>query len=757
VALIIPIIFNLYETKFWKDILYINLYIPLKIIKNMEEKEIVSIKKCRVCGSTDLERLFSLGNMYISTFVEKKGGNIGKAPLSLIWCNNCSLVQLEHTAPQELMYSKHYWYRSGLNKVIINDLKEIAETASSLVGLKSGDVVLDIGANDGTLLGFYPKEVIKIGCEPATNLIDEMKKNCDIAITDFWDYEKNKNLFEAKKARIITAIGMFYDMDDPNLFIRDAVKALDKDGIFIAQLMTAKQMLEKNDVGNICHEHIEYYSYESLKYLFEKNGLEIFRVEENSINGGSYRLFARHYKTGSISYTEKIGKVDYFNFARRVEKNKQDCIKTVRELVNNGKKVYGYAASTKGNTILQYYGLNDKDILGIAEISEEKLGKYAVGSDIPIIREDEAKRNADYFLVLPYAFKDSFIKREKEWLKKGGKFIFCTPQVEIYGIENEKKKALILGITGQDGSYLAEFLLERGYEVHGMYRRSATGNTKNIAHIMDKITLHKGDLADATSIYRIISEVKPQEIYNEADQDHVGWSYDIPGYSFDITGAAVGRILETIKQIDPTIKYFQPLSSTMFGDAKENPQTENTLFIPQSPYACAKTLAYYLVKYYREVYGVSAYSAIFYNHDSPRRSEEYLLHKICGSAVRISKGVQKELSVGCLDLPIDIGYAKEYMETAWKIMQLDKPDDFIISTGETHTIKEYIDEAFFQLGIESEGRIKIDLQFARPGKQVELMGDISKAKKVFGFEPKVKFKELINILIKSKLNEFEKN
>ena len=728
----------------------------MQIIKNMEEKGLVAIKKCRVCGSTDLERLFSIGDMYISTFVEKKGENIGKAPLNLIWCNNCSLVQLEHTAPQELMYSKHYWYRSGLNKVIINDLKEITETASSLVGLKPGDVVLDIGANDGTLLGFYPKDVIKIGCEPATNLIDEMKKNCDIAITDFWDYEKNKNLFEAKKAKIITAIGMFYDMEDPNSFIKDAVRALDKEGIFIAQLMTSKQMLEKNDVGNICHEHIEYYSYESLKYLFEKNGLEIFRVEENSINGGSYRLYARHFKTGSINYPENVGKAEYFNFVRKIEKNKEDCVKLVRELIKNGKKVYGYAASTKGNTILQYYGLNNEDIAGIAEISEEKLGKYAVGSNIPIVREDGARKNADYFLVLPYAFKDSFIKREREWLKKRGKFIFCTPKVEIYGIENEKKKALILGVTGQDGSYLAEVLLEKGYEVHGMYRRSATGNTKNIVQILDKIILHKGDLADMTSIYRIISEVRPQEIYNEADQDHVGWSYDMPGYSYDITSAAVGRILETIKQIDPTIKYFQPLSSTMFGDAKQNPQTENTYFIHQSPYACAKTLAYYLTKYYREVHGIFASSAIFYNHDSPRRSEEYLLHKICGSAVRISNGMQKDLSVGCLDLPVDIGYAKEYMETAWKIMQQEKPDDFIISTGETHTIKEYIDETFKQLGIETEEKIKIDPKFARPGKQVGLMGDIGKAKKTFGFEPKIKFKELINILIKSKLDEFNK-
>ena len=723
---------------------------------------IKEIDKCRICGSDKLTDLFSLGDLYISTFVKSKGDNIGNAPLDLVWCDNCTLVQLRHTAPQELMYSGHYWYRSGLNQIIINDLKEISEVSSKMVDLKDGEIVLDIGANDGTLLSFYPKNVVKVGCEPATNLIDEMKKRVDIPIADFWNYENYLKSVGEKKAKIITAIGMFYDMDDPNQFIRDAVKVLDNNGIFVAQLMTSKPMLEKNDIGNICHEHIEYYSYQSLKELFERNGLEIFKVEENSINGGSYRLFARHYKNGSINYNENITKESYLEFAERLKKNKEDCAKLIKQLISEGKKIYGYGASTKGNTILQYYGLGEKEISGIAEISEEKFGKFTVGSDIPIIKESEAKKDADYFLVLPYAFRDSFIKREEEWLKNGGKFIFALPSVEIYshqGIENikdKKKKALILGITGQDGSYLAEVLLDKGYEVHGMYRRSATGNLRNINHIVNQITLHKGDLADQTSLYRIISSVQPDEIYNEADQDHVAWSYEIPAYSYDITAASVGRVLEIIKQVNPKIKFFQPLSSTMFGDAIQVPQNEKTLFAPQSPYACAKLLAFYLAKYYRDVHGMFVSTAIFFNHDSPRRSEEYLLHKICSSAVRISKGIQDKMTIGALDLPVDIGYAKEYMEAAWKIMQYDKPEDFVISTGESHLIQELVDEAFGLVGLNPKGLVEIDPKFARPGKQVELVGDISKAREKLGFEPKVKFKELIKLLIEHKQREIDK-
>ncbi len=401
---------------------------------------IIPIKACRICKSEKLDNLFSLGDLYISTFVKNIGENIGKAPLTLVWCENCTLVQLEHTAPQELMYSGHYWYKSGLNEVIKKDLREITEIARNMVSLKSGEIVLDIGANDGTLLSFYPKEVVKVGCEPATNLSEDMKKHADLPITDFWTYENYIRVAGTRKAKIITAIGMFYDMEDPNQFIRDARMVLDQNGIFIAQLMTSKPMLKSLDLGNICHEHIEYYSYESLKHLFEKNGLEIFKVEENSINGGSYRLFARHYTKGSVPYPEDITKESYLKFAEKIQNNAKECVKLIRELVKQGKKVYGYGASTKGNTILQYYGLNCNDIVGIAEIHEDKIGKYTVGTHVPIVKENEAKMKADYFLVLPYAFRDSFINREKEWLNKGGKFIFCTPQVEIYPSENNNLK-----------------------------------------------------------------------------------------------------------------------------------------------------------------------------------------------------------------------------------------------------------------------------------------------------------------------------
>lgn len=314
------------------------------------------------------------------------------------------------------------------------------------------------------------------------------------------------------------------------------------------------------------------------------------------------------------------------------------------------------------------------------------------------------------------------------------------------------KKALILGITGQDGSYLAEVLLEKGYEVHGFIRRTATGNTKNIEHLLDKITLHRGDMLDATSIYRVIKESQPDEIYNEADQDHAGWSFNAVDYQMNITGSAPARILEIIRQINPKIKYFQPITSNVFGHA-ENPQTEETPFRPQSPYACAKVLAYVIARFYRETYGMFVSTGIFYNHESPRRPEEYVTRKITRAAAKIKLGLQDKLELGDMSIKIDWGYSKEYMEAAWNILQFEKPDDFIICTGEAHSVQEFVDEAFKAVDLDPQKYVSVNSKFLRPAANTTLIGDISKAKNAFGFDPKVKFKELVKLMVEADLQD----
>jgi GDPmannose 4,6-dehydratase len=267
------------------------------------------------------------------------------------------------------------------------------------------------------------------------------------------------------------------------------------------------------------------------------------------------------------------------------------------------------------------------------------------------------------------------------------------------------KRALILGIGGQDGSYLADVLLEQGYEVHGFHRRTSNGNLRRIEHIKDRVTMHQGDLLDANSLIAAVGKCQPDEIYNEADQDSVGWSSVTPSYQMAVTAGAVATLLEEVKvwkESGFNIKFFQPCSAMIFGDPalmyatgrQQSPQNEETPFNPQSPYACAKVAAYHLASHYRREHGMHVCTAIFYNHDSPRRTDEYLLHKICKAAVNIAAGRQETLALGNLDARVDIGYAKDYMKAAWRIMQLPQPEDFVIGTGVAPSVWELVQFAF---------------------------------------------------------------
>jgi len=394
--------------------------------------EVTEIAKCRVCGSSVLEPVFSLGNLYVSDFVREPSAPGIKGPLDLVLCGQCTLLQLKHTAPQEILYARHYWYRSGVTDTMRRALRDISENVERLVSLKDGDIVLDIGANDGTLLATYTNPTLRrVGCEPANNLVGLLREVTPHVIHGFWERGAFEQMFPGEKAKVITAIGMFYDMEEPNAFIADAASVLADDGVFVAQLMCLRPMLEKNDLGNICHEHLEYYPLESLQQLFESNGLEIFELQENDVNGGSYRLFARRYRAGSIPLADRFTKQQYLEFFARVERSKDECVRFIKGEVAKGKKVYVYGASTKGNTILQYYGLTHEWIQGAAERSPEKWGRYTIGTLIPIVTEEEARKAADYFLILPWAFLNEFLRREHDWRAAGGRFIVPLPEFQV--------------------------------------------------------------------------------------------------------------------------------------------------------------------------------------------------------------------------------------------------------------------------------------------------------------------------------------
>jgi GDPmannose 4,6-dehydratase len=316
------------------------------------------------------------------------------------------------------------------------------------------------------------------------------------------------------------------------------------------------------------------------------------------------------------------------------------------------------------------------------------------------------------------------------------------------------KKALITGITGQDGSYLAELLLSKGYEVHGIIRRSSSFNTERIDPIYKdrhdkgtKLFLHYGDLSDSSSLVKILGETQPEEIYNLAAQSHVRVSFDIPEFTGDVTGIGTVRLLDAIRLVVPKARFYQASSSEMYGLVQEVPQKETTPFYPRSPYAAAKMYSHWITVNYRESYGLHATSGILFNHESPRRGETFVTRKITRAVARIKAGLQEKLFLGNLEAKRDWGYAPEYVEAMWRMLQQDKAEDYVVATGETHTVQEFLDVAFARAGLDPKKHVAFDERYLRPAEVDLLIGDASKAKKKLGWEPKVKFKQLAEIMV----------
>lgn len=317
------------------------------------------------------------------------------------------------------------------------------------------------------------------------------------------------------------------------------------------------------------------------------------------------------------------------------------------------------------------------------------------------------------------------------------------------------KKALITGITGQDGSYLTEFLLDKGYEVHGLIRRSSTFNTDRIDHLYKdfhdpdaKMYLHYGDLSVSGQLMDMLYDIKPDEIYHLGAQSHVRVSFDMPEYTGDVTGLGTLRLLEAIRKTGVRSKFYQASSSEMFGAAPP-PQNEETPFQPQSPYAAAKVYAYYIIRNYRDAYGIFASNGILFNHESPRRGETFVTRKITRAATRIKLGLQNKLYLGNLDAKRDWGYAGDYVKAMWMMLQQSKPDDYVIATGETHSVREFAEKVFMKLDLDYEQYVAIDQRYFRPTEVDALLGDSTKARRKLGWEPKVGFDELIDMMVES--------
>ena len=321
---------------------------------------------------------------------------------------------------------------------------------------------------------------------------------------------------------------------------------------------------------------------------------------------------------------------------------------------------------------------------------------------------------------------------------------------------SNRKTALITGITGQDGSYLAELLLEKGYDVYSMVRRSSVEKYDRIEHIKDKIELIQGDLLDELSLMTVLKKVKPTELYNLAAMSFVPTSWEQPVLTAEFTGVGVVKVLEAIRNVDPSIRFYQASSSEMFGKVREVPQSELTPFYPRSPYGVAKVYGHYITVNYRESYNLFACSGILFNHESPRRGYEFVTRKVTNAVAKIKHGLQDKLFMGNLDSKRDWGFSGDYVEAMWLMLQQPKPDDYVIATGETHTVRELVEVAFSHVGLNWEDYVEIDPKFIRPAEVDLLIGDPSKAKKVLGWKPKVNFEGLVKMMVDSDMAIWDK-
>lgn len=410
---------------------------------------------CRVCEGP-LDFVLSLGDHFVSNFPSPDDGDGIRAPLDLMICRKCSLVQLRHTVPASSMY-QNYWYRSGTNQSMRDALADITHKAEQVVRLEPGQAVLDIGCNDGTLLGSYRTSgLVKIGFDPARNLSQYSKTIATTLVSTFFEREaySREPALEGIRPRIVTSIAMFYDLEEPNRFVADIKSVMDPNGVWVVQMSYLPLMLKQNAFDNICHEHLEYYSLASMEGLLSRHGMKVVDVELNDVNGGSFRLYIRNddaddevfadathralaaERVCALRESERTIGLDtrtpYDDFAFRVERIKNDVVDFVRRQTGAGRKVFVYGASTKGNTLLQYFGLDHAVIEAAAERNPDKWGKVTVGTRIPIVSEEDARaRKPSYFLVLPWHFIDEFQNRERAFLRDGGRFIVPMPHFSL--------------------------------------------------------------------------------------------------------------------------------------------------------------------------------------------------------------------------------------------------------------------------------------------------------------------------------------
>jgi GDP-D-mannose dehydratase len=651
-------------------------------------------ESCRICKNTELIDVIDLNEQFITSRFPNYGDNsTPKTPILLCLCKECSLVQLRYSTNCSELYEYEYGYRSGINDTMRQHLKSYKEEIESIVELKKGDYIIDIGSNDSTMLQYYDEDYKRIGVDPTGNQFKDYYGNVEL-ISNYFTLNNIKNVYGNIKCKVISSISMFYDLPSPIKFARDIYELLDDDGIWTCEQSYLLEMLKKNSIDTICHEHLEYYSFTAIKYIADLVNFKIIDVKFNDCNGGSFRIYFS--KRKSNKYTEKCELIDkildeenkmgikdeqlYFDFVKKCDFEVNKLKNLINVINENKRKIYIYGASTKGNCLLQYANIRSKDIKYAVERNHNKIGKMT-STGIEIISEESMReRPPEYLLILPWHFKEEIINREKDYIENGGQLVFPFPQLEIY---SKKPKVIITGCDGLISKYLINDLF-KNYTLYGICNR-------NEISIDNNIIKYNFNVNNYENLKNMILSIEPQTIIHLAGISNSLYAFNNVIETLNINGIVTSYICDIIYKFNKNIKLFNASSSEIYkGHVDYIVKEDDSNMFHIHPYSIGKILSHTIIQFYRNNFGLCFTNGIIFTAESTHKSDNFLLNKL-SKHISTWKNDKKPITIGSLQSYRNIIHVSDVSKAIKMIIDEKKGNDYLIchSEGEKNSFLVY--------------------------------------------------------------------
>jgi len=666
-----------------------------------------NINSCRICGSTELKVVISLGEQYITSRFPTYGDfTTPKTPIDLCVCKKCRLLQLLQTTFSSELYEYEYGYRSGISNTMREHLKQYQCEILSIVNLDEGDTIVDIGSNDSTMLQYYSSKLKRIGVDPTGKQFKEYYGAVEL-IPNYFTYENFTEVYGDTKCKLVSSISMFYDLPDPVQFAKDISSILVENGIWTCEQSYMPTMIKTNSIDTICHEHLEYYSLHQVKEIADRANLKIIDVKFNDCNGGSFRVYFA--KKESSLYNENVelinkilndeieyGLLDDDIFVKFMS-NCDIEVKRLRDFVDtvnkNGKKMYIYGASTKGNCLLQYAKIGENDMKYAVERNVKKIGKMT-NTGIEIIGEETMRENPpDYLLVLPWHFREEILVREKDFLNAGGQFVFPFPHFEIVG---SKPKLLITGCDGMIAHYVKYRFAD--YNLYGIGRSSETKPKPNYDV---NITKFHFDMNDTTLLEHTLSIIKPDAIVHLASISSSHYAFENPVETLCNNGLLTAKLCDIIHKKGWKTKLFNASSSEIYKGHVDYQIKENDFnMFHLHPYSIAKTMSHNIVEFYRITYGLPFSNGVIFTTESPLKKPVFLLNKIAKHIKEWKSGNKTVLQLGNLDSYRNILHASDVANAIHVIFSQENGDTYLICNNESHKVYDLVVKLYSSSGVE---------------------------------------------------------